>query len=42
MLANHPRVSKEESFYVHLEVFGESSLNILLQYYTDTADYGGR
>ncbi len=39
MLANHPRVSKEERFYVHFEVFGDSSLNILLQYYTDTADY---
>ncbi|RLJ69956.1 MscS family membrane protein [Hydrogenivirga caldilitoris] len=39
MLANHPRVSKEENFYVHFEVFGDSSLNILLQYYTDTADY---
>ena len=39
MLANHPRVSKEENFYVHFEVFGDSSLNVLLQYYTDTADY---
>ncbi len=39
MLASHPRVSKEENIYVHFEVFGDSSLNILLQYYTDTADY---
>lgn len=40
MLANHPRVSKDENFYVHFETFGDSSLNILLQYYTDTANYG--
>ena len=40
MLANHPRVSQKDGFYVHFEVFGDSSLNILLQYYTDTADYG--
>jgi len=39
MLANHPRVAKDEKFYVYFEVFGDSSLNILLQYYTDTADY---
>ena len=39
LLANHPRVSKEESFYVQFEIFGDSSLNVLLQYYTDTADY---
>ncbi|HIQ31090.1 MAG TPA: mechanosensitive ion channel family protein [Aquifex aeolicus] len=40
MLATHPRVSKEYSFYVYFENFGDSSLNILLQYHTDTPDYG--
>ncbi|MDQ7082528.1 MAG: mechanosensitive ion channel [Aquificota bacterium] len=40
MLSNHPRVSQGDGFYVHFEVFGDSSLNILLQYYTDTANYG--
>lgn len=39
MLASHPRVAKDEKFYVYFEVFGDNSLNILLQYYTDTSDY---
>jgi len=39
LLRNHPGVAKDEKFYVYFENFGDSSLNILVQYYTNTNDY---
>lgn len=39
MLQNHPGVSKKEKIIVYFEEFGDSSLNILVQYYTVSADY---
>ena len=40
MLMEHPGVFKGERFFVFFEEFADSSLNILVQYYTVSADYG--
>ncbi|AAC06958.1 mechanosensitive ion channel family protein [Aquifex aeolicus] len=39
LLKEHPGVAKDEKFYVYFENYGDSSLNILIQYYANTNDY---
>ncbi|GAB6066381.1 mechanosensitive ion channel family protein [Aquifex pyrophilus] len=39
MLSEHPGVAKDEKCFVYFERFSDSSLDILVQYYTNTADY---
>lgn len=39
MLEEHPMVSKDEKIIVNFEEFGESSLQILIQFYINTNEY---
>jgi MscS family membrane protein len=39
MLEEHPMVSKDEKIIVNFEEFGESSLQILIQFYIKTNEY---
>ncbi|RUM31747.1 MAG: mechanosensitive ion channel family protein [Aquifex sp.] len=39
LLKEHYGVARDEKFYVYFENYGDSSLNILIQYYANTNDY---
>ncbi len=39
MLINHPRIDKNQTLLVYLDELGESSLNIFVYTFTDTADW---